>query len=501
MTQDGLEQIFGQYIQTMEAFKPINLNDEEDDDDDDDELWADEEILTPSDNQLNLTDHTPPSSSTVPAIMEYPLYAHSGASMSGDLLYQKDIKPLPERPTIFTGPSATTTSATPNNNTPDGPTSATSDDKHRRKSLAQMRNRLSWTSDTGLSANSAVAQTWANELMTMFNMEFQVDTSLTLNTAPKLPELPFSSRHNQHKRRSRRSQRYSTDSFMNLIPAFESFDLEEPERRSSLGYRTRNMTFPPPPLSTPPPSSHETPGFSPSRRRSSSQPVPLDTYQRSEAKPGPTRSSSLKYKSQTTKSHDTASTPKHKSNDIINGLVNAFNGVTGEKSLSKKKSIRRLTALVTGASNNDNHSNSANSNINNHTQSSSSLSPRSSVNRSSTTSTTSTIYQPPLSPNQHSTGLSTTYSTSRLSVTSTTSTISSTNSVVMIATKTPLVQHKPLPSTPSSAATNRPTEIKRRTSYAMARPVVVEVSELRRSRSVGYRPKKKRKSLKTTASM
>jgi hypothetical protein len=35
----------------------------------------------------------------------------------------------------------------------------------------------------------------------------------------------------------------------------------------------------------------------------------------------------------------------------------------------------------------------------------------------------------------------------------------------------------------------------------MARPVVVEVSELRRSRSVGYRPKKKRKSLKTTTSL
>ncbi|ORZ05072.1 hypothetical protein BCR42DRAFT_428642 [Absidia repens] len=35
----------------------------------------------------------------------------------------------------------------------------------------------------------------------------------------------------------------------------------------------------------------------------------------------------------------------------------------------------------------------------------------------------------------------------------------------------------------------------------MARPVVVEVSDLRRSRSVGYRPKKKRKSIKTSASI
>lgn len=46
MTQDGLEQIFGQYIQTMEAFKPINLNDEEDDDDDDDEFH---EVMTVED--------------------------------------------------------------------------------------------------------------------------------------------------------------------------------------------------------------------------------------------------------------------------------------------------------------------------------------------------------------------------------------------------------------------------------------------------------------------
>ncbi|KAI8341462.1 hypothetical protein BC941DRAFT_207493 [Chlamydoabsidia padenii] len=469
MTQDGLEQIFGQYIQTMEAFRPINLNEEDDDDDDDDDLWQDEEVLTPSDNQLNMNNNSTTSSTTVPIIMEYPLYAHSQASMSGDLLYQKDIKPLPERPVIFTGPTTIPTGdATGNNNTAD--TCTTTDDKHRRKSLAKLRNRLSWTSDTGLSANSAVAQTWANELMTMFDMEFQIDTSLTLNTAPKLPELPFS---NQHKRRSRRSQRYSTDSFMNLIPAFESFDLEEIERRSNAGYRSRNMAFPPPPLTTPP---HETAGFSSSRRRSSSQPVPMDTYQRADTKPGPTRSSSLKYnKSYATKSHQETTPPpkQHKSTDIIHGLVNAFTGVTAgeKKGLSKKKSIRRLTALVTGTTHHTSNSNHG-----------------------------GVKHQAPPSPTQHNIGMSTSHSTSRLSIASTSTTLS-TNSVVMVATKTSLMQYKPLPRTPSSSSidnNNRSTDIKRRTSYSMVRPVVVEVSDLRRSRSVGYRPKKKRKSLETT---
>ncbi|KAI8097007.1 uncharacterized protein BX664DRAFT_259229 [Halteromyces radiatus] len=333
MTQDGLEQIFGQYIQTMEAFRPINL----DDDDDDDELWADEEVLTPSDNQLELTDMSLSSTST-------------------------------KRPTT-TKNSSTSSSSTENN--------------QRRKSLANMRNRLSWTSDTGLSANSAVAQTWANELMTMFNMEFQVDTSLTLSTAPKLPELPFSSRHNQHKRRSRKSQRYSTDSFMNLIPAFETFNLEELDRQ-----------------------------------------LPIDTLQQ-QSKPGPIRSSSLKCKSQF-KSQDSSPSAKNKSTDILNGLVSALSGVKGEKALSKKKSIRRLAALVTGNTNNSKN-------------------------------------------NSH---LSVAGNTSRLSIAST-STLSSTNSVTMIATKTPLFQqHKPLPETPPII--NEENITKRRTSYTMARPVVVE---------------------------
>ncbi|CAO3593283.1 unnamed protein product [Absidia cylindrospora] len=512
MTQDDLEHIFGQYIQTMEAFKPINLNDDDDDDDDDndddDELWPDDEVLTPNDLQPTLYENISTSSTTVPIIMEYPLHAHSGASLSAELLSQKDLKPLPDRPT------ATTTSI----HTRRISTTLSSEKKQHRKSMAKMRNRLSWTSDTGLLTNSAMGQTWANELMTMFNMEFQVDTNLNLKSAPApaptLPELPFSARYNQQKRQShRKSQRYSTDSFMNLIPAFETFKLEEPTERRS----TTTVTRP----------------------RSSSQP---DAYHHQEntTKSTPTRSSSLKIKSRTGSAlaHGSSSPKSKSSTDVfLNGLAKTFGGVAtpDEKApLSKKRSIRRFTALVTGTKS-KNHHDEENTNTNNNTnnsknqqlqQSSSSsssssspppasaaeatttptlevtysastasLSPTTSLNRSSSSS--SNVYHTPLSPANSSNPL---YSNTSASHLSTSESSSSSHSMLMVATKTSLIQHKPLPDIPSLPSMNDDDDDhknhQRRTSYSMARPVIVELTDLRRSRSAGYRPKRKRNSFK-----
>ncbi|KAI8335036.1 hypothetical protein BC941DRAFT_503791 [Chlamydoabsidia padenii] len=207
MTQEGLELVFAQYIQIIEAFKPASVNVEEEengDDDGDDEVWPKDEIPTPDRNIST-------NSTTVPLVMEYSLYAQAGASM--DLLHGKEFKPLPDRPITFSRTVG------------GGVTTGVAMAQDRRKSIASLRNRLSWTSDTGLLPNSLIGHAWANELMAMFDMEFQVDTNLTLNTAPTLPELPFSSRH------KRQSQRYSTDSFMNLIPTFETFKLQESERR------------------------------------------------------------------------------------------------------------------------------------------------------------------------------------------------------------------------------------------------------------------------------
>ncbi|ORX60465.1 hypothetical protein DM01DRAFT_1332621 [Hesseltinella vesiculosa] len=208
MTQDDLEDIFAQYIQTMEAFQPIHLDEDEEDDD----LWQEDEILTPNDQ-------------STPIVMQHSLlYSQTNASASVDWLANVD-KPLPPSPS---------------------PIEDHQRKKKKRASRITIRSkRLSWTSDVGLPAQGS--QAWASELMTMFNMDFQVDTTLDLNTAPTLPELPFKRRLPTNSRK-RASQRYSSDSFMNLIPAFEAFTLEEGLADPS----THHISFPPPPPTAPP---------------------------------------------------------------------------------------------------------------------------------------------------------------------------------------------------------------------------------------------------------
>ncbi|CAO3680389.1 unnamed protein product [Rhizopus stolonifer] len=87
--------------------------------------------------------------------------------------------------------------------------------------------RLSWTSDTGV----AVSQNLANEIMSLFDMDFSVD----MDVAPKLPELSF-----KRRRKARLSQELLSTS---LLPAFEKIVIESsnpiiklPQRSSSLGH-------------------------------------------------------------------------------------------------------------------------------------------------------------------------------------------------------------------------------------------------------------------------
>lgn len=228
MTQEGLEEIFQQYAQTIEAFRPIKsinpYQDDEDDffDDDDDgqgdDLWiADDEYdlpppptpphSIPSQDQKEQEQTTKTNSiDSVSSIFSQPNMAITTESVAD--------KPLPANPIL-------------------------NEEKQVRR-FSGNKNRLSWTSDTGITS-SAVSQHLANELMNLFDMDFAVD--IKINTAPKLPELPF-------RPRRKSQQRQSQDMLTSLLPAFEKIALENsssdkpkhiiqsvPQRSSSLRHR------------------------------------------------------------------------------------------------------------------------------------------------------------------------------------------------------------------------------------------------------------------------
>lgn len=246
MTQEGLEEIFAQYAQTMEAFRPNNNNnnnntnfpfeDELFDDDDDgqegDDLWiADEEIET----------ILPPVPLQPPQPIES-IFSQPNATLSNESVEfpKRSPSPLSEKP-LPANPIVSDDTAK----------------QARRKSGFSGNNRLSWTSDTGLTS-SVVSQNLANEIMSLFDMDFAID--IKVDTAPKLPELSYR-RKSQH--------RQSQDMLTSLIPAFEKIALENslaeyiappplpqhrpsliirsvPQRSSSLRNRQEILASPPP---------------------------------------------------------------------------------------------------------------------------------------------------------------------------------------------------------------------------------------------------------------
>ena len=227
MTQEGLEEIFQQYAQTIEAFRPVKstvsyqyddeLFDEEDDGQGDD-LWiADDEqdlplppTILPSqllEQQIQLQEQEQESCKSKTNSVDSStstIFSQPNATISNESINEFPArapsplaeKPLPANPVITNDDTAK---------------------QARRKSgFGGNKNRLSWTSDTGITS-SVVSQNLANEIMSLFDMDFAID--IKVDTAPKLPELPF-------KPRRRSQQRQSQDMLTSLIPAFDKIALE-----------------------------------------------------------------------------------------------------------------------------------------------------------------------------------------------------------------------------------------------------------------------------------
>ncbi|KAI8375090.1 hypothetical protein EDC96DRAFT_437407 [Choanephora cucurbitarum] len=223
MTQEGLEEIFAQYAQTIEAFRPVSsapsyqtqddiYSDDDDDDDEGDDLWLEED-----------------QGKEALALKKVTLYQQQNGLeeiQSDDLLFSHPNYNLSSE---SVDPAARTTSPLSEKPLPANPTS--NDDtalKARRKSgFAGNMNRLSWTSDTGITSH-IVSQNLANEIMSLFDMDFSVD--IKVNTAPKLPELPF--------KPQRKSQnRTSSDMMSALMPAFEQIALENSPQKLEYNYQ------------------------------------------------------------------------------------------------------------------------------------------------------------------------------------------------------------------------------------------------------------------------
>ncbi|KAI9492282.1 hypothetical protein BDB00DRAFT_829154 [Zychaea mexicana] len=525
MTQESLEEMFAQYAQTIEAFQPLDIDYEDGDDVDDHEMWLSdhEEVEDPI--------NTSGSSMSEPSIFSQPHATISSDTISRPVPPQPHSlppspaslveKPLPKGPPLPddlpTAAAAVVAAAA---------AAATTTTTARRKSLTpslRSKNRLSWTSDTGIAPTgpNMHVQNMASELMNLFDMEFSVD--IKLNTAPKLPELPFP------KDDLRKSQRYSIDSLMGLIPTFETFTIDDdpyfqaaqtPNRRSRLSqsWTQQMMTFPPPPSAPPPFGARLS-----SKRRSSSFP-PLDG---NVPKP-PQRSSSLKYREQRQVAGMTPSGSvedlkkggiKSKSTEFLATLANALGnnnnhhhdkspsdqaiGIDSE-SMSKKKSIRKLASFVKG---NKKRASTTKKDLNTINNSTSTI---------VTTATTTNAPTSPVTNNGSSNSLTVPQpqqqDDQRKSISSTLSSSSSWSSTseVMIVRKASLMRRTQRHNTddPTNTAANNNNNnnhnntiisnnndnnanngqdaVKRR-SYTVARPVVVEAQDLRRARSLGHR--------------
>ncbi|KAI8988859.1 hypothetical protein BDB01DRAFT_783374 [Pilobolus umbonatus] len=260
MTQEGLEQIFAQYVQTIDAFRPINNSQPYDDDtfDDDDghgdDLW--------------LAEDEPPSSAPpidAPSLFSQPNATLSNESIDNPIRAPSPLsdKPLPANPLI---------------------SDDTAKQARRRSSFGMNKNRLSWTSDTGVTSG-VVSQNLANEIMSLFDMDFAVD--IKLNTAPRLPELPF-----KHKRRSHRQ---SQDMLATLLPVFDKIASDNSNDPSDYSF------------------------------------VPLKNKPNLIIQPLPKRSSSLRHK-QTTEEPSPPTTPD----------------TSNHKSHFQKTPLRRIASLMTG---------------------------------------------------------------------------------------------------------------------------------------------------------
>ncbi|KAI9310520.1 hypothetical protein BX666DRAFT_2006721 [Dichotomocladium elegans] len=235
MTQERLEEIFSQYAQTMDAFQPLDVEEDRNAE----RVWDEHYMWVADDDNAdddNIGEEDFINTSSRSTMSEQSIFTQTHAALSIESFSRPVSQPTPPQPTLPT-PTAPPQSSTSFISLADKPLpKRPSEDTPRRKSLTptlrgRNSNRLSWTSDMGLVAPS-ICQNMANELMTCFDMDFSVD--IKLNTAPKLPELPFPSTTGSG---DVRMKRLSNDSLMGLIPRFETFTLEEdpkPKRKSRL---------------------------------------------------------------------------------------------------------------------------------------------------------------------------------------------------------------------------------------------------------------------------
>lgn len=289
MTQEGLEEIFAQYAQTIEAFRTTNTNTayhvEEEVIEEEDNEWEDQQ-----EEKLEEESKKTQSTGSSSSIFSQPNMTISAESLEARGPSPLSDKPLPASPTM-------------------------SDDvakQARRKSgFSGNKNRLSWTSDTGVTS-SVVSQNLANQIMSLFDMDFAVD--IKIDTAPKLPELPFKATNNKVQSRRRSSQ----DMLTSLLPAFEKIAFENSSTKSQLN---KNLYLEP--------RQKQTTAIQSVPKRSSS----LKHRQEYNRTKPPARSRTMDdYQSRSTSLRSSPS-----------GME--FNA---DKDLSRKKSILKLASIVTG---------------------------------------------------------------------------------------------------------------------------------------------------------
>ncbi|KAI8970252.1 hypothetical protein BDF20DRAFT_890133 [Mycotypha africana] len=246
MTQEGLEEIFAQYAQAIEAFRPVRsistLADSEENDifsnevDDGragDDLWVADDCNRgfAQYQQRELQEENPITETKACSteITSPALFLQPNATISDELIVAGRAasplsdKPLPAQPMSFDTSGSNTASVA----------IAVVTKARRKSTFGGSKNRLSWTSDTGITS-SAVSQNLANEIMSLFDMDFAID--INLDTAPKLPELPFKPKNDNRKSLHRQSQ----DMLTSLIPAFEKIALETTMEFNN--YRTSHST-------------------------------------------------------------------------------------------------------------------------------------------------------------------------------------------------------------------------------------------------------------------
>ncbi|CAO3608174.1 unnamed protein product [Cunninghamella blakesleeana] len=309
MTQEGLEKILSDYVSVMDSFKNINVISPVSD-------GATQAYYDNYDNIVNNNnDHL--EENPVEELTSIPKRSSSVSASTQPSL-------ITETSTISSS-SSTTTAISVTEQMMD----IKKENKRKSFRISQQR-RISWTSDTGLTSFAA-SQHLAGELMSLFDMEFNVEISVDphAGTAPQLPELSYF----QEKQNRNRS---SVDSFMCLIPAFESFQIDNYDGYSYVSKANKRIST----LSN---------GVN-NKRLSSSL--------------APTRSSSLKYKnkpsSSTTKKsiHENINESYAKlNNNDPNNISSSTTSLLHDsqksstvdlqvhKTLTKKKSIRKLVSL------------------------------------------------------------------------------------------------------------------------------------------------------------